>query len=873
MSNAISEAWRTAITPPRRDPLAIDLDGDGIETVGISATGNAILFDHDANGVKTGTGWVAADDAWLVLDRDGNGSIDSGRELCEGVDTVRSSVTWMLGAELENLVLTGSSAINGTGNVAANRLFGNAAANVLDGGAGADILTGGAGNDVYVVDSASNSVLERQAEGTDTVQSGVTWALGANVENLTLTGATAVNGTGNELSNVLTGNGAANTLAGAAGNDTLDGGAGADILNGGTGDDSYMVDTAGDVVTEAANEGIDTVNAGVDWTLGANFENLVLTGAAAVNGTGNALDNLLTGNGANNILVGGTGNDTLDGGAGADTLNGGTGNDSYVVDAAGDVATEAASEGTDTVYAGVNWALGANFENLVLTGAAAISGTGNALDNLLTGNSANNTLAGGAGNDTLNGGAGNDSMAGGAGDDSFAVDSSSDTVTELAGEGTDTVQSSVTFTLGANVENLTLTGTGAINGTGNASDNVLTGNSAANVLTGGSGNDTYVVGSGDTVTEASSAGTDTVFASVTWTLGSNVEYLILVGTSAIDGTGNTLANVIIGNAAANALNGGIGADTLIGSAGNDTYAVDNAADAIVEGAGEGVDSVNSSVTYTLAANVENLTLTGSSTINATGNALDNILTGNSANNTLTGGAGNDTLDGGAGNDTMVGGAGNDTYVVNIAADVVTELAGEGVDTVQSGVTLTLGNNVENLTLSGATAIDATGNSMDNVLSGNGANNTLTGAAGNDTLDGGAGTDLLLGGTGNDTYAFGRGYAADTVQENDAPAGNTDVLQFLSGVSSDQIWLTQVANDLLVNIIGSSDQMTIKDWYLGSQYHVEQFKTSDGQTLLDSKVQNLVNAMAAFAPPAMGQTTLPASYQASLVPVIAANWGP
>ena len=537
------------------------------------------------------------------------------------------------------------------------------------------------------------------------------------------------------------------------------------------------------------------------------------------------------------------------------------------------MATEAASEGTDTVYAGVNWALGANFENLVLTGAAAISGTGNALDNLLTGNSANNTLAGGAGNDTLNGGAGNDSMAGGAGDDSFAVDSSSDTVTELAGEGTDTVQSSVTFTLGANVENLTLTGTGAINGTGNASDNVLTGNSAANVLTGGSGNDTYVVGSGDTVTEASSAGTDTVFASVTWTLGSNVEYLILVGTSAIDGTGNTLANVIIGNAAANALNGGIGADTLIGSAGNDTYAVDNAADAIVEGAGEGVDSVNSSVTYTLAANVENLTLTGSSTINATGNALDNILTGNSANNTLTGGAGNDTLDGGAGNDTMVGGAGNDTYVVNIAADVVTELAGEGVDTVQSGVTLTLGNNVENLTLSGATAIDATGNSMDNVLSGNGANNTLTGAAGNDTLDGGAGTDLLLGGTGNDTYAFGRGYAADTVQENDAPAGNTDVLQFLSGVSSDQIWLTQVANDLLVNIIGSSDQMTIKDWYLGSQYHVEQFKTSDGQTLLDSKVQNLVNAMAAFAPPAMGQTTLPASYQASLVPVIAANWGP
>lgn len=122
-----------------------------------------------------------------------------------------------------------------------------------------------------------------------------------------------------------------------------------------------------------------------------------------------------------------------------------------------------------------------------------------------------------------------------------------------------------------------------------------------------------------------------------------------------------------------------------------------------------------------------------------------------------------------------------------------------------------------------------------------------------------------------TYVLGRGYGADTVQENDATAGNTDVLQFLSGVASDQIWLRQVSNNLEVSIIGTSDKATLTNWYLGNQYHVEQFKTSDGKTLLDSQVQNLVSAMAGFTPPAAGQTTLPPNYQTALAPVIAANW--
>ncbi|MDE2094662.1 MAG: hemolysin-type calcium-binding protein, partial [Burkholderiales bacterium] len=252
---------------------------------------------------------------------------------------------------------------------------------------------------------------------------------------------------------------------------------------------------------------------------------------------------------------------------------------------------------------------------------------------------------------------------------------------------------------------------------------------------------------------------------------------------------------------------------------------------------------------------------------------DNALIGNSAANTLTGGAGNDSLNGNAGADTMVGGAGNDTYFVDNTADVTTEAAGEGIDTVNSTLAWTLGSNLENLTLLGSNTLNGAGNTLDNILTGNSGINTLTGNAGNDTLDGGAGADTLIGGAGNDKYVMGRGYGAELVQENDATAGNTDVMQFLSGVATDQIWFRKIGNDLEVSIIGTADKSTVQNWYLGSQYHVEQFKTSDGKTLLDSKVQDLVNAMASFTPPAVGQTTLPSNYQTTLLPIIAADWGP
>jgi trimeric autotransporter adhesin len=276
-------------------------------------------------------------------------------------------------------------------------------------------------------------------------------------------------------------------------------------------------------------------------------------------------------------------------------------------------------------------------------------------------------------------------------------------------------------------------------------------------------------------------------------------------------------------------------------------------DVVTELAGEGTDTVNSLVTWALGNNLENLTLTGTSAINGTGNTLDNWLVGNSAANTLTGGAGNDTLDGGAGTDKLVGGAGDDIYVVDVTTDVVTELANEGTDTVRSSVTWTLGSNLENLTLLGSGTVNATGNTLANVLTGNGANNTLNGGAGADTLDGGAGNDILIGGTGADTYQFGRGWGVDTLQENDTTANVTDRLLFGAGIVKADTKYTRVGNNLEVSILNTADKLVIQDWYLGNQYQVEQFKYADGTTLTATQAAGLVGAMAAFAAPAADAT--------------------
>ncbi len=509
----------------------------------------------------------------------------------------------------------------------------------------------------------------------------------------------------------LFGDAGVDTLFGGAGNDLLDGGWDSDILRGGAGNDTYQYYEdffTADVMVENAGEGTDTVLSKNDFTLGANFENLVLVdrgegGDNDFDGTGNELNNILKGNPGSNKLYGLGGNDTLyseqyNGTIGkVDYLYGGPGNDTYYLDVFNAFVGELANEGIDTVYASQTHTLRGNFENLVLTDsweAINATGEGNNLANKLTGNAYHNILRGMGGNDIIDGAVGEDDMFGGAGNDTFVVDNVGDTVTELVGEGTDLVKSSVNFTLGDNVENLTFTGGGLLRGVGNVLANKMTGNAASNELYGMSGNDT------------------------------------------LDGKG--------------------GADAMFGGLGNDTYIVDNVGDLANEFAGQGTDSVKSSISFSLGANVENLTLTGTANINGEGNTLANKLTGNSGANILESGGGNDTLNGGLGADTMYGADGNDIYVVDNIGDNVIEFIAEGIDLVQSNITYTLTDDVENLTLTGTGVINGFGNGLANRLTGNGAVNSLTGGAGSDLLYGLAGNDTLIGGAGVDTLTGGTG---------------------------------------------------------------------------------------------------------------------
>lgn len=387
--------------------LAGDADGT-TPILTISGGPDAVLFAIDAQtGALT---FKAAPDFETPLDADRDNVYEVTVRASDGVNFDEQAIAVTIGDVFEGgRTITGSSGNNTISPTASNLAFMTTALNdtifalagndVIDGGGGADRMEGGTGNDTYFVDLYSDDgnavnddlVVELAGEGTDIVNAMVSYRLPANVENLTLAGLAALTGTGNDLANAMIGNDAANVLAGLAGNDWLDGGTGADALEGGADDDTYIVDTFSDDgnaanddrVTEAAGGGTDTVNASVSYILANEVERLTLTGTVTIDGTGNALANILTGNAAANVLAGLEGDDTINGNAGADLLNGGNGNDT----------------------------LNGGADNDTLLGEA---GT----DNLL-GGAGDDLLDGGAGTDALNGQAGADILVGGQGKDTL----------------------------------------------------------------------------------------------------------------------------------------------------------------------------------------------------------------------------------------------------------------------------------------------------------------------------------------------------------------------------------------------------------------------------------------------------------------------
>ena len=585
-------------------------------------------------------------------------------------------------------------------------------------------------------DAGANNVydvLVQASDGslTDTQAIAVTVT---NVAGVTITGTTAantVNATttvpGQPLptneEDIISGLAGADSLSGLGGNDTITGGTGNDVINAGAGNDLILYTLGDGADTVLGDVGLDTLRitgtAAAD-TLTVAFDGTVLTGfaggtlsgveivtadllagsdtlsygttTAAVtvnlathsasgftsvvgieNVTGGAGGDTLIGDNLANALNGGNGNDTLSGGLGVDTLTGGAGTDtvSYV----GETDALVISLATGTTQRG---SAAAPVEDVLVTIEDVIGGSGS---DSITGSTGNNVLDGGAGigNDSIDGGSGNDTILGRDGNDQLfggvganSIDGGAGNDTIVGGTGNDTLlggdgNDSFSYAFGDGVNSFNGgTGTDSLSITGTA------GNDALSVVFNGTSITSFTGGtiSGiESITADLSAGTDTlsyagttVDVSVDLTAHTASGFASLLGVENV--TGGTGNDTLTGDAAANILAGGVG---------NDTYFV-GAGDTVTEGAGAGTDTVNSTATFTLGANVENLTLTGSADINGTGNGLANVMIGNTGANVLNGAAGNDTLDGGLGSDTMTGGTGNDMFVFHtgFGNDVITD---------------------------------------------------------------------------------------------------------------------------------------------------------------------------------------------------------
>ncbi|WAS57302.1 calcium-binding protein [Burkholderia ambifaria] len=890
-----------------------------------------------------------------------------------------------------------------------DRLYGENGDDELNGGAGNDVLDGGIGND-RLFGQVGNDIMNG-GDGDDIMmgftasnESKQTLAWGETDDDVMYGGAGNDRMWGGVGNDYMDGEDGADFVSGGDGNDTVFGGAGNDELHGDAGNDRLLGDAGNDRIFGEAGDDVLWGGDGDDVLVGftasndvkqtlswGESDNDMLYGGngndALYGGLGN---DYLDGGNDNDFLDGGDGDDRLFGGAGDDELNGGNGHDALFGETGNDKIFGGA--GNDTIWGGdgddilvgftasndAKQSLGAweTDDDTIYGGAGndlILGGLGNDLlhgdagDDEIQGGDGHDKLYGGDGNDRLFGQVGNDILYGGAGDDLLVGFTGDNEAKRTLGPG----ETDNDYLYGGEGNDTLLGGLG---------DDYLDGGAGADHMEGGEGNDTYIVNSvNDVILEYANEGYDTVISSANYILNANIEELRLVEGFNVNGTGNALDNRIVGNSADNILDGVTGADTMIGGKGNDTYYVDNIGDRVVEFAGEGIDTVQSKISYTLGEHVENLNLldfgkpekglvdgvavrvygypkaneldymqgdavpkyqgtcaltsianlltqTGTPTTEAdvVRRAIDNqwAVTSPAATDYQRGGSNyvqqqallksygiaNNLLAGydehavanlvrsGRGvilalnsgrlwEDSAYLDGGGVNHVVTVTGAVYGDADGElkGFYIADSGrrrvsdmtryVSLQefrAAANVPNAyAIYTAEAlklwnedIDGTGNALDNTIIGN---------RGNNVLDGGAGNDILVGGLGNDTYRFGRGSGRDTIQDDDETLGNNDVISIGAGVSADQLWFRHVGNDLEISILGSSDTATVRDWYSGSRYQIEQIRLDDGRTLVNADVEKLVQAMAAWSPPGAGSVTLSPEHQAALAPTLATSW--
>ncbi|MHB1677396.1 MAG: lipase family protein [Sulfuriferula sp.] len=599
--------------------------GSGNDTL-YGGEGNDILIGNSGNAVfvagsgnETIYGGSGTNDYQFI---NGFGNIELG--------STKSGDTFQFGAGISLADLTVSATIGSDGSDALLIQTNNGGSVIIDNG------LNGAITQFAFADGSLLSLAQLMAQ-TNTTPATLATATG-NVIFSAYGGDSLTGGTGNDTiygwngNDTLTAGSGNQTIHSESGHDLIMGGvgndtlisAGFDTMLGGTGNTTFVVQSTTDLIqAQSTGSNINTVKSSVSYVLSANIQNLTLIGTAAISGTGNDIANTITAN---------SGDDTLIAGTGIATLAGGTGNDTFIVNNVNDVV-QAQSSGSNInkVLSSVNYVAPVNVQNLTLTGTADLTATGNGLNNVITANSGNDTLIGGAGNDTVIAGTGNDwliagsgldTLIGGVGQDTFVVNNSNDAIIQQPNSGNSTVLASVNYVLPSNVDMLTLAGSANLAATGNSENDVITGNTGNDTLIAGSGNDQLLAGSGNDTLIAGS-GDDTLVA-------------------------------------------GSGMVTMIGGVGDDTFVVNNNADVVqAQFTGTNTNTVLSLVSYSLlnAQNVQNLTLTGSANLNATGNNLDNIITANNGNDTLVAGSGNDTLVAGAGNSTLTGGTGLDTFVM------------------------------------------------------------------------------------------------------------------------------------------------------------------------------------------------------------------